>query len=225
MGFEVFCRDLCSWEALKFRLVHVDIILSCFHVTHKISGIGNAEEICRHEIHIDSLEELKCFHRILFLGCDIQERKKSIEEQHMGQRLQILGILQVGLGVHVGYHPLLHRMRLMLLHADQVKSSKIRKLLDIPWILFIAAHIYLAEAIEGCNTELVWGKPHGGAVLLVGSKDGAGFEARSTLPPHPCGEKRGAEVGAGDFGKRRDEGREKDIMVNCEKEQDQCTDG
>jgi len=32
-------------------------------------------------------------------------------------------------------------------------------------------------------------------------------------------------VGAGDFGKRRDEGREKDIMVNCEKEQDQCTDG
>lgn len=32
--------------------------------------------------------------------------------------LQILEILQVGLGVHVGHHTLLYRMRVMLLHAD-----------------------------------------------------------------------------------------------------------
>ena len=110
-------------------------------------------------------------------------------------------------------HALLLRMRLMLLDADQVRHSKIRKLLEIPWILFIAAHIDLAEAVKGCNTELVWGKAHNGAVLMVSSIDRARLEASPAFPPYPCWEEGSGEVGIWNFGEGRDQGGDDDILV------------
>ena len=87
-------------------------------------------------------------------------------------------------------------------------------------MLGIAAHVYLAKAIEGRNAELIWGKTHDRTIFLVGGKDGSVFEAGPTFPPHPGWEKWGGEMGIGDFGERRDKGGKDNVLVDQEEKQD-----
>ena len=214
MGFEIFRSDICSWEAQEFGPMHTEIVLSSLPITHEIGRTGDSKKVRGREVHIGSQKEFKHLHRRPVPGRRTHDRKEPIKQEHPRKRPEVLRVLQVRFGVHVRNHALLLRMRLVLPGAEQIRHSVIPKLPEIPRILFIAADIDLTEAIEGRHAQLIGAKTHHRATLLVCSIDRAGFEARATFPPHPCWEKRGGEVGIGDFGERGEEGGDEDVLVD-----------